>query len=175
MIYSNPGIKAWYPSFGPARWDGHFDGCGPWYSWCCELGYPNIDVQQWDDGEFAIIEFYQAPIIPSMTRWNYVLQGMRNILITPGFLSRYVKSLDLQRREIWDKYEAKDKAQDAEKTRIDQHAQDTAERAKNVIMQNPDLVERIAEKGLQEINMDKIVKHIPRHQLIGHKPPEMKA
>lgn len=173
MITTSPGIYAWYPSKGHPTWDGSFDGCGPWYTWCCELGYPNIDVQQWPDGEWAIIEFYNAPIVPGNTRWNYVLQGLRNIEITPGFLTKYVHSLDLQRKESWAALDAKEKAQDEEKARLNAHAEDTAERAKNIIMQTPTLVERIAEKGLKEMDLDKIIKHIPNQQLNGHRPPEI--
>lgn len=171
MIYSNPGSKSWYPSIGPARWDGGFEGCGPWYSWCVELGYPNLDVQQWPDGEWAIIEFYNAPINPGLTRWNYMLQGMKNIEISGGFLERYTAQLDLRKQQAWDALDAKEKEQDEEKARLDRHAEDSAERAKNIIMQNPDLVERIAKNGLQEIGLQKIARHIPRHQLIGHKSP----
>lgn len=112
--------------------------------------------------------------MPATTRWNFVLQGMRNILITPGFVQRYVHSLDLQRKEVWDALDAKEKAQDEEKAKLDQHAEDTAERAKNIILQTPTLVERIAEKGLKEMDLDRILDNIPRHQLIGHKPPEVK-
>lgn len=173
MILTEPGIYDWYPSKGSARWDGGFDGCGPWYTWCCELGYPNIDVQQWGDGEFAIIEFYHTPLIPAETRWNYVLQGMKNILITPSFIERYVRSLDLHRKEVWDSLNAKEKAQDEEKEKLDAHAQDTAERAKNIIIQTPTLVERIAKKGLKQMDLDKIRENIPTQQLIGHKTPEI--
>jgi hypothetical protein len=173
VIYSDPGLKSWYPSIGHQRWDGHFEGCGPWYSWMVELGYPNLDIQKWNDGEWAIIEFYQAPIIPAETRWNFVLQGLKNILITPGFVERYVHGLDLHRKEVWQALDAKEKDQDEEKARLDKHAEDTAERAKNVIMGNEALMERIVKKGLKEMDLDKIAKNIPRHQLIGHKPPEV--
>lgn len=171
MHFSNPGIKSWYPSKGSWTWDGGFDGCGPWYAWCVELGYPNLDVQQWPDGEWALIEFYNAPIIPGNTRWNFVLQDLRNIEITPGFLAAYTRKLDLQRQQAWADLEAKEKAQDEEKAKLDAHAEDTAERAKNVILNTPSLVERIAENGLKEMDLEKIIKHIPRHQLLGHKGP----
>jgi hypothetical protein len=170
--FDNPGSKSWYPSSGPWNWDGSFEGCGPWYSWCCALGYPNLDIQQWKDGEWAIIEFYNAPNIPSMTRWNFMLHGMRNVEISPGFLQHHTRKLDLRREEIWAEYDARDKKQDEEKAALDRHAEDTAERAKNIIMQTPTLVERIAKNGLGEMDLDKIYKHIPRHQLIGYKGPK---
>lgn len=171
--FDNPGSKSWYPNNGPWNWDGSFEGCGPWYSWLCELGYPNLDIQQFKDGEWAIIEFYNSPAIPSLTRWNYVLHTLRNIEISPGFVTRYIHQLDLRREETWDALDAKEKAQDEEKAALDKHAEDTAERAKNVIMQTPTLVERIGKGGLKQMDLDKIAKHIPRHQLIGHKGPSM--
>lgn len=170
-IVSRPGFKSWYPSIGNERWEGQFEGCSPYYVWFCELSYPNLDIREWDDGEWAIIEYYNSPVVPSLTRWNYVLQGLKNILITPGFITKYVHQLDLHRKEVWDALDAKEKAQDEEKARVEAHAQDTAEKAKNAIMQNPGLVERIAKNGLQEMNLENIAKHIPRHQLISHKSP----
>ncbi len=164
MIRTNPGLYPWYPSIGTERWEGQFEGCSPFYTWFCDLGYWNLDIRQWDDSEWAIVEYYHTPLVPSMTRWNYVLQGMRNILITPGFVTKYVNALDLRKKEVWDALDAKDRAQDEEKAKLDQHAQDTAERAKNLIMQTPTLVERIAKNGLQEMNLDKIIKHIPSQQ-----------
>lgn len=172
MIYSSPGSKSWYPTVGPARWDGHFEGCGPWYSWCCELGYPNVDVQQWPDGEWCLIEFYNAPIMPATTRWNYILHGMRNIEISTGFLTKYVQQLDLHKKAAWDALDEKEKAQDEEKAALDRHAEDTAEKAKNIIMQTPSLIERIAKNGLKEMDLDKIAKHIPNNQFIGYKGPQ---
>lgn len=172
MIASSPGQRRWFPSLGPERWDGHFDGCSRWYPWLCDLGYPNLDVQQFEDGEWALIEFYNAPIIPSMTRWNYVLQGIRNVEIGPGFITKYSRELDLHRKEVWEAAEAKTKAMEEEKKMLDRHAEDTAERAKNIIMNTPTLVERICKNGLQEMNLPNIIKHIPRHQLIGHKSVE---
>ncbi len=171
MITSSPGLKSWYPSIGHDRWEGQFEGCSPYYCWFTELGYWNLDIREWDDGEWAIVEYYNIPNIPSMTRWNYVLKGLKNISITPAFVERWVNQLDLRKRAVWDAMEAKDKLQDEEKARLDAHAQDTAERAKNIIMQTPSLVDRIAKNGLQEMNLEKILEHIPSQQLNGHKGP----
>ncbi len=170
--FSPPGSRSWFPSVGPAQWNGAFEGCGPWYDWCVQLGYPNVDVQQWWDGEWAIIEFYNAPFMPASTRWNYILQGMRNVEITPGFIAHHLKRLDLHQKQVWDDLDAKEKAQDEEKARVDQHAEDTAERAKNIIMQTPSLVERIVKNGTKEMDLKKIAKHIPRQKFIGHKAPK---
>jgi hypothetical protein len=175
MIESKPGTRLSYPSIGPERWDGSFQGCSKYYAWFCELNYPMLDVQQWEDGEIALIEFYNSPIIPSMTKWNYVLQGMRHMEISASFFEKYCEMLDLHQKKVWDDAEAKTEKMMEEKRMLDRHAEDTAERAKNVIMQTPTLMERIVKNGLHELNLDNIVKHIPRHQLIGHKAVERRT
>lgn len=154
MIYSEPGIYSSYPSYM----------CSPWYIWFCELGYPNVDILKYEDGEWDIIEYYNAPIIPGLTKWNQILYGMRNIEITRGFVTKYVNQLDLHRRRVWDDAEAKTAAMEKEKEKLEDHAQDVAERAKNIIMGNAGLVERVAKNGMHEINPENIWKHIPGHQ-----------
>lgn len=159
MIVSQPGIYGWYPS----------SMCSKYYIWFVELGYENLDILEHQDGSWSIIEYYHTPLIPAEARWNYVLMDIRNTIPTPGFVTKYVHQLDLRRKEAWDIAEAKTRAMEEEKVRLNEHAEDTAERAKNIIMQTPALLERIAEKGLREMDLDKIIKHIPRHQLNGHK------
>ncbi len=166
-IVSNPGFRSWYPSIGTERWQGPFQGCSPYFVWFVEMGYPNLDIREWDDGEWALVEYYSSPNIPALTRWNYVLTGLRNIIPSPGFVTKYVLQLDLQRKAVWDLAEAKTRAMDEEKERLETHAQDTATRATAAIMQNPGLVERIAKEGVKAIDFAEIRKHIPREQLIG--------
>lgn len=163
MIRTDPGIYSWYPSVM----------CSKWYTWFVDLGYENLDIVEHQDGAWSIIEYYHTPLMPSTARWNHVLMDIRNTLITPGFVTKYVRQLDLRRKEVWAAAEAKTEAMVQEKISLDNHAQDTAEKAKNIIMQTPTLVERIAKNGLQEMNLDKIIKHIPSHQFNGHKPPSV--
>lgn len=171
QIKTEPGVYDWYPSKGMSTWDGQFEGCSPYYTWFVELGYWNLDIRKWTDGEWAIVEYYRTPVVPSLTPWNYVLKDMRNVAISKSFVEHWVNQLDLRKKAVWDEMDAKEKAQDEEKAMIDEHAQDTAERAKNIIMQTPTLIERISKNGLQEMNLDKIVKHIPSNQLIDYRGP----
>lgn len=158
MIYSNPGTKAWYPSYC----------CSPWYCWFVELGYPRLDINQYPDGEFEIIEYYSTPIIPPLTKWNQVLYGIRNTEISRGFVTKYIHQLDLHRKQVWDEAEARTRAMEDEKDGLERHAQDTAERAFQAIRGNADLMERVAKNGMSEINPENIWRHIPRHQKITH-------
>lgn len=156
MIYSNPGTKSYYPS----------TVVSPWYCWFLEMGYQNLDIEKYQDGSWSIIEYYNAPVIPSMTRYNLVLGPMENVDITKGFVYNWVKKLDLRRKEYWDECEKKTQEMEDEKARLEAHAQDTADRATKAIMGNESLVNRIAKRGMKEIDLTNIRRNIPRHQLI---------
>lgn len=152
-----PGFYSFYPSSMVSQY----------YTWFLELGYPQLDIEKYGDGSWSIIEYYNAPVVPSMTKYNLVLGPMENVDLSFSFVSSWIKKLDLRKKEYWEACEAKTKEMEEEKERLEAHAQDTAERAKNIIMGNEALVERIAKNGISEIGLDKIAKHVPRHQLIG--------
>jgi len=135
------------------------------HQWFVDLGYPQLDILEYHDGEWAIIEYHNAPIIPSMTRWQLVLQGLRNVEPTIGFVEKYIKQIDPQRKAFWDRERAKTKAVYDEAERVEKHAEDSAEIAHKAITRNPDLMERIAKKGLMEMDVDKIGQHVPRSKL----------
>jgi len=159
-----------------------------YYTWFVDLGYPNLDIvrhrenywiesdRSWltADGSWSIIEYYNAPIIPSLTRWNFVLANVNDHEISASFVEKMVKMLDLRRKEYWDLCEAKTKAMEDEREALERHAQDIASRATDLIMRTPTVVERIAKNGLQEMDPVNILKHIPRHQKNGLKGVELK-
>lgn len=147
--------------------------CSPWYVWFVEMGYPRLDIRTFEDGEWALIEYYTSPGIPHLTKWNYVLTHIRNVPITKGFVEKYVKSLDLHRKEVWDAAEAKSKEAEERHAALENHAQDTANKAFEVIRKNEGLVERIAKNGLREIDPRVLQTHVPSHQFIGYKPPQL--
>lgn len=178
MIVSSPGIKSWYPSYM----------CSEYYVWFKELGYENLDIvkhrSSWrlgngswitaEDGTWSIIQFYNAPVIPAETRWNFVVAHINDHEISPSFVERMVHMVDIKRKEYWDLTEAKTKAMEAERDALERHAQDIASRATDLIMRTPTVVERIAKNGLKEIDPSNILKHIPRHQKNGLKGVELK-
>lgn len=150
----------------------------PWYKWFVDLGYPNLDILRegesyWKDieetGEWHIIEFYRSPVIPCMTPWNYVLQGIRNTEISRAFVEKYVAKLDLRRKQVWDESEAKTAAMEEEQAALDRHREATADEAVKILKKNDALMDRIWKNGVHEMNPDKIWKHVPRHQKIGSK------
>jgi hypothetical protein len=172
MITSAPGVYSWYPSSVVSEY----------YTWFCDLGYPNLDIIKHRDtvpyrggylscesGEWSIIEYYNAPIIPSLTKWNYVLTGIRNTLITEAFVTDWVKKLDLRRKQYWDMCDEETRKMEEEHARIEKMQDEFATDTARDILRNEALMERVAKNGFQELMPENIFKHIPRHQKIGLK------
>lgn len=154
MIEGNAGWYSWYPSAM----------CSRYYGWMCELGYPTLDVRQFEDGEWAILQYHTIPLIPSMTKWHWVLQGIKNTEITPAFIEKFVDMIDITKRSFWAREDEKTKAVELEHAATDRHAEDMVNRAHDVCMRSPALLDRIAKFGIEELDLLKIAKHIPYYQ-----------
>lgn len=137
----------------------------PWHRWFVELGYPRLDIVKYADGEWKIIEFHTTPVLPALTKFHDVLVGMRNVEISFAFVKRWVSAIDICRKEIWDREEEKTKEVERESVATERHREDSAERATQAVMKNPDLVERIARRGLAEMDLAFIRRHVPNYQL----------
>lgn len=135
----------------------------PWFqSW----GYERLDIHEYDDGEWAIVEWETMPIVPSLCRWKVILQGLRHIEITPDFVLKQVKAMDLRRHEIWEREAAKSRAVELEQASLARHKQDVASRAAKAIMGNDALVQRIAQNGMQEaVDIRRLSRHVPNYLL----------
>lgn len=151
---SKPGYYPWYPS----RW------CSDWYVWFCELGYPMLDIRTWPDGEWAIVQYHKTPIVPSRTPWSWVLTELRKVDITPGFVKRWVEALDLTRKEVWATEREKTKEIEREQEALLRHNNEMVERAHESITRNPDLMNRIARNGFDELDLRKIARNIPNYR-----------
>jgi hypothetical protein len=139
--------------------------CSPYHVWFVAMGYPRLDVLEYGDGEWAIIQYLRDPIIPAETQWQAVLSGMRREPISFGFIKKYVEQLDTQRRAFWDREEAATLAAEQRELDMDRHREDMVARAATAITRNESLMNRIAKNGLQEMNLDRIARHIPRNRL----------
>lgn len=137
--------------------------CSPYHVWCCELGYPELDVVEFKDGEKALIQYHRSPVIPALTPWNYVLTKIRNVDITPAFIKHYADKLNLENRHVWDEMDAKDKKLDEEQAARERHDKDIAERRYECIRGNDALMQRISRNGLGEMNLRQMARHIPNH------------
>lgn len=132
----------------------------PYHPWFIELGYPDLDIKEFRSGEWAIIQYLSSPVIPSLTKWKYVLSGMRNILITRGFIERYVEQLDTSKKAIWEREEqATRDAEEAHRKR-EEHANETADEMTKAFMKNDALMERFARQGASALRPESIMQHI---------------
>lgn len=138
---------------------------GPWWRVCKSLGYPELDVIKYPDGEFCIIQYMNAPIIPSRTKWMPVLQKIRNVEMTASFLKHHADRLNLQYRHVWDEQAAAERRALEEVATEERRATDFSDRMFKAVRNNPDMMERIAKNGLGELNPLKMLNQIPRHKL----------
>lgn len=137
----------------------------PYYRWCQDMGYPELDVKTWADGEWALIEYLNAPIVPSLTKWNYVLTGMRNIPITYGFIKNYADQLALDKKHFWEREAELTRAQDERHKQDLLHSDRQVAEMHRVIKGNDALMQRVARNGLGELSLGKIRRNIPKYRL----------
>lgn len=133
-------------------------------AWFRFLGYPELDILKYEDGEWAIIQFLNKPVIPCLTKWNFVLSGMRNVEISPMICKKYTEQLDLEKRYIWDQEEKRQEQIKRQIEEEDRRSLDLAEKGHKVISKNKNLMERVAKNGIEEISLRKIYKHIPNYR-----------
>lgn len=119
-----------------------------------------LDLLKFEDGEFAIIEMLNAPLVPSLTRWQYVLKGMRNIEFSESLARKFIKQLDPHEPEFWIReYEASRKVVDL-KDKQAEAQEDWAEWMGNALKHNSGLMERVAKYGTRELHPDQIAYRI---------------
>ncbi len=147
-----PGHYSWYPSAAVS----------PWYCWFVEMHYPQLDIHRYEDGEWEIIQYLNSPIIPSLTHWQQVLGPMRNVEISYGFCEKYVRKIDITKKEFWDREEKKTKEMLAEHESLDAHKEEAVNHAYKGIMKNDGLVQRIAKNGISEIDLTTLARRVPR-------------
>lgn len=155
-VFTSPGIYGWYPS----------DLCSPWYTWFVELGFPELDVNRFEDGSWEIIQYHKTPTIPSMTPFHTVLGLMKKVPITSGFIEKYVNKVNNRnpRSEFWEQERQATKRIDDEQEALARHREETATRMKNAIMANDNVLQRIAKNGLHEMDPRYIRRHIPYYR-----------
>lgn len=135
----------------------------PYNAWFRELGYPELDIQEYDDGEFAIIQYHRSPVVPALTPWSHVLTKLRHIEKSLDFCKRYSSQLDLEKRHVWDEQDKLERRAREDMRTEDEYAEDWANRAFKVIKGNPALYERIAKNGLKEMGLRRISRNIANH------------
>lgn len=150
---------------GLFRWNYISSMQSEYHSWFQLQGYPELDILKYEDGSWFVIQFYNSPIVPSLTKWQTVLGEMRNVDISSAFLLKYLKQLDITKKQFWDREEAKTKETEEEFERIEKHREESAERATQAIVRNPNLMNRIANNGLYEMDLGYIANHVPTREI----------
>lgn len=150
-----PGHYADYPSKMVSKY----------YCWCKDQGYPELDVVQYPDGEWALIQYMQTPIIPSLTKWNFVLKGIRNTEINPEFIRKFADQLNIEKHTVWEEQAKCERLAHEQELYEERRVQDRADQWMKGIRNNDALMERIAKNGLRELDPRRILNHIPRYRL----------
>jgi hypothetical protein len=155
LPYCSPGLRSWnYISTAQS----------PYHVWFESLGFPQLDITKYEDGEWCIIEYQHSPIIPAECHYKVVLAGLRNIEISFSFIERYLDEINPMSARFWANLDKHENLQNAEYETFEKNAEDRAERASRFVLQNPDLMERIAKHGLVEMDIFKIRKNIPNYK-----------
>lgn len=136
----------------------------PYNAWFRDLGYPELDVISYDDGEWAIIQYHKSPVIPHLTPWSFVLKRIRHLEKSPAVFKKYTDQLDLEKRHVWAKQDADDRELSRSLDEEDRRFEDKSKRIVDSVMRNDDLVQRVARNGLGELSLRSISRHIPNHR-----------
>lgn len=129
---------------------------GPHYPMFVKLGYNQLDIEVFDDGEWAVREMLSAPVVPSLTTWKYILKGLRNIEINSGTVGKLIHQIDPQYPEFWAREALKTKGILGEKNSRIEFENDWAEKMAPKILRNPGLMERISRFGMRELDPARI-------------------
>jgi hypothetical protein len=135
------------------------------YPMFCRLNYPQLDVQFYEDRSWSIIEFENAPLVPSLTQWRVVFSGFENVEFNESFVTRMIAMIDNTRREFWEREEEKQIEQakreaDALAARADAHAQVTKQ-----LVKSDQLMARAAVEGPSAFSLDSILRAMPESQV----------
>lgn len=137
-----------------------------YHGWFQDLGYPELDIMTKENGEWWIIQYYNSPVIPCLTKWQTVLGPMRNVEISYGFCHKYTQKLDITKRAFWDAEEAKSREVEEEWEAREKHNEDLVERAHEAFVRNPDFMERFAKNGVKEMDLSSFEKVVPRSEIV---------
>lgn len=132
-------------------------------TWFSEMGYPELDILTFEDGEWSIIQYHRQPIVPTLTPWSHVLTKMRHIEPSWDICRKWAEQLDLEKRHVWEEQEKLEARARQELAAEERHAKDFTDRAYTAIRSNPDLMNRIAKNGLGEMGLRQMARRIPNH------------
>ncbi len=134
--------------------------CSKYYCWTKDMGYPELDVRQFPDGSWQLIQYLNTPIIPSLTRFQPVLMGIRNVEISPSFIKHHADRLNLEKGAVWaEQKKSEQKAMD-DVAYEERRAIDFSENMMKGLKRSPALLERIRRNGLKELDLRRQVQYL---------------
>lgn len=122
----------------------------------CELGYPELDINVFNDGSWAILEMINAPVIPCLTKFKYILKGMKNIEFNRSFAEKFVKQIDPRLPEFWEREIKKTMKLEQDSINHEKFVDDLVEKTVARLRKNDALNERVAKYGPSELLPEKI-------------------
>lgn len=136
-----------------------------YHPWLVHMGYPSLDVVTYSDGSWAIIELQDGGLIPAEAKFKVVLGFMENLEPSYSTIKRLVSSIDVCKEAFWEREKQKTEKVEQEWEAAEKKKEELADKATEYITRNPELMERIAKKGLSMIQLKEISKYVPRYKL----------
>lgn len=136
-----------------------------YHPWFVHMGFPSLDLVTYNDGSWAIIELQDGGYVPSEAKFKVVLGFMENLEPTYSTIKKLVDSIDVCKEAFWERERLKTERVEKEWEESEKKKEELATRATHLVTHNPELMERIARKGLSMIQLKEIRKYIPRYKL----------
>lgn len=131
-----------------------------WWRVCRDLGYPELDVRKYADGSWSIIQYFQTPIIPSLTKWQPVLMDIRHTEISPTFIKKKADELNLEKGHVWSEVDKNERRIRDEISFEEDRAEVIASKKLDIVKRTPGLMDRIARRGVKELDPRRMLQHI---------------
>ncbi len=133
-----------------------------YHPWLVEMGYPRLDVNEYEDGSWEIIECLDGGYVPSVAKYNTVLLNIIHREPTYYTIQSLVRALDITRQEYWDHELEKSKAVEDEALYVERARTQLVSDTMKHIVGNEGLKERIARRGVSALDLRDLARHIPR-------------
>ena len=134
--------------------------CSEYHHIFVGLGVPQLDIKRFEDGEFAIREFYRSPVVPSLTPWKYVLTKLRNVEISEGFIRKYLWQIDPRTKAFWEKDEAERVERESTRAYYENEKAERIMQLGKELSKNEDLMERARRIGPAAFDLENIGRKI---------------
>jgi hypothetical protein len=122
------------------------------------LGYPQLDVVEHKDGSWSIIEYLNAPTVPSLTRWHHVLSDIRHQEINESFCKRMIERMDLTKPQTWETMRKEEEAKLAQAEWIEEQRADNMLRGAKELAKNDVFMDIVDRMGPEAFNLESLAR-----------------